>query len=141
MLFNPSREEVREFFQTAWGRHRQGLPLEPLQDLAVRWMLEHPEYHPDLEDPEAAHRDYSVESGRTNPFLHLAMHLSLEEQASIDQPPGVRSALDALAHRLGDRHEAMHWAMECLGEMVWTSQRQGTPPDAQAYIDCLQRRT
>ena len=25
--------------------------------------------------------------------------------------------------------------MECLGEMIWNSQRDGLPPDADAYID------
>ena len=41
-----------------------------------------------------------VEEGRTNPFLHLSMHLSLVEQHQIDQPRGVRQALDLLAMTL-----------------------------------------
>ena len=30
--------------------------------------------------------------------------------------------------------------MECLGEMMWRSQRSGLPPDGQAYVECVQRR-
>jgi hypothetical protein len=45
-----------------------------------------------------------------------------------------------LAARLGSAHEAQHQVMECLGEMVWTSQRTGLPPDGQAYLDCVRRR-
>ena len=69
--------------------------------------------------------DYSVEGGRANPFLHLSMHLSISEQCSIDQPSGIRGAVEALAARLGSLHEAHHQAMECLGEMIWRSQRDG----------------
>jgi hypothetical protein len=30
--------------------------------------------------------------------------------------------------------------MECLGEMIWNSQRSGLPPDGAAYIDCIRKR-
>jgi hypothetical protein len=30
--------------------------------------------------------------------------------------------------------------MECLGEMIWTSQRSGLPPDGAAYIECVRKR-
>jgi hypothetical protein len=30
--------------------------------------------------------------------------------------------------------------MECLGEMIWASQRNGVPPDTEAYIECVRRR-
>ena len=109
--------------------------------IAADWIAEHPEYHADLADVDAAvAASYSVEDGRTNPFLHLAMHLSISEQCSIDQPRGIRQAVELLAARRDSLHEAHHEAMECLGRMLWESQRAGRPPDAQAYIDCVQRR-
>ncbi|MEY2682047.1 MAG: hypothetical protein RIQ66_608 [Pseudomonadota bacterium] len=105
------------------------------------WITQHPEYYPDLEDLEQAlDRDYPPEQGRSNPFLHLSMHLSIEEQISIDQPPGIRVAFLELAQRHDSRHEAMHIVMECLGEVLWRSQRDGTPIDGQAYIDAIHRR-
>ena len=67
------------------------------------------------------------------------MHLSISEQCSIDQPRGVRQALELLAERKGSLHEAHHVAMECLGRMVWESQRNGRPPDGACYVDQLQR--
>ncbi|MEY4013321.1 MAG: hypothetical protein RLZZ290_185 [Pseudomonadota bacterium] len=138
-MFNPSRDEVRTFFVSTWAKTQTGVPLEALELMASDWIREHPEYHAILEDPEAYSRDFSIERGQTNPFLHLAMHLSLSEQMSIDQPPGVRDAIHALAVRCGSMHDAMHQAMEALGEMLWESQRQGLPPDAQRYVEQLQR--
>jgi len=108
--------------------------------LAARWIAEHPEYHADLADEAAALQAvYKVEGGRTNPFLHLSMHLTIEEQVAIDQPTGIRQAVQLLAARLGSLHEAHHVVMECLGEMIWASQRSGLPPDGLAYLEAVRR--
>ncbi len=144
-MFQPSREDVRRFFCEAWAKHLGALGCSPLEKIAISCMLEHPEYHALLADPrQALEQDYPVESGRQNPFLHLSMHLALEEQASIDQPPGVRQLLERLQLRCGGRHEAAHEAMECLGQVIWSAQRGTLAPDIgainQSYIECLERR-
>ena len=109
--------------------------------LAGEWIQRHPEYHTDLADVDAALRTMQTPSEvRDNPFLHLSMHLSISEQCSIDQPPGIRQAVELLAARLGSVHDAHHQVMECLGRMVWESQRSGRPPDGQAYIDAVRQR-
>ena len=140
-MFQPSQHDVRRFFCETWRKQRQGLPLTPMEAMAADWVTEHPEYHADLADVDAAvAASYRVEDGRTNPFLHLAMHLSIAEQCSIDQPTGIRQAVALLAARRSDLHAAHHEVMECLGEMIWASQRSGLPPDGQAYIDAVRRR-
>jgi hypothetical protein len=140
-MFNPTRDEVRQFFCGAWRKHRQAEILTPLEAMAVDWMQQHPEYHDTLDaGDEALARDYTPESGQSNPFLHLSMHLSISEQVSIDQPRGIRQAVELLAARRGSLHTAHHEVMECLGEMVWASQRSGLPPDGERYIASVRRR-
>lgn len=140
-MFAPSQEQVRRFFCEAWSKQQAAQPLTPLEAQAADWILEHPEYHADLADVEVALAAmYTVEEGRTNPFLHLSMHLSITEQVSIDQPRGIRAAVQALAQRRGSLHEAHHEAMEALGEMVWASQRSGQPFDGEAYIERIRMR-
>jgi hypothetical protein len=140
-MFAPSQHDVRRFFCGAAAKQRDARPLTPLEALAARWIAEHPEYAADLADTEAALAAvYAVDDGRTNPFLHLSMHLSISEQVSIDQPRGIRQAFELLAARRGSAHGAQHEVMECLGEMLWASQRSGQPPDGEAYIDCVRRR-
>ncbi|MDQ7979321.1 DUF1841 family protein [Paraburkholderia sp. SARCC-3016] len=140
-MFNPSREEVRRFFTDTWRKQRAGEILTPLESIAADWIVEHPEYHTDLGDPDAANtQDYSPERGQTNPFLHLSMHLAISEQLSIDQPPGIRAAHDRLAARRGSTHDAQHEIMECLGETIWEAQRTNTPPDTDAYLQRIERR-
>ena len=112
-----------------------------MQALAARWVDEHPEYHADLADEASALAAvYTVEEGRTNPFLHLSMHLTIEEQLAIDQPHGIRQAVELLAARRKSLHAAHHEVMECLGDMIWASQKNGRPPDGQAYLENVRRR-
>jgi Domain of unknown function (DUF1841) len=140
-MFAPSQFDVRRFFCDTLRKHRDGAPLSPMETLAAQWIAEHPEYHADLADADAAvAAAYAVEDGRTNPFLHLSMHLTISEQCSIDQPRGVRQAVELLAARRGSLHDAHHEVMECLGQMVWASQRSGLPPDGFAYLDCVRAR-
>ena len=132
-MFNPSRDQVRLFFIEAWQKYRQKQLLSPLESMAVNLVQQHPEYHALLENPDAVEQDFSVEKGQSNPFLHLSMHLAIQEQLSIDQPPGIKAAHDRLVATL-DPHEASHRIMEALGEVIWEAQRLNTPLDNDRYI-------
>lgn len=140
-MFTPSQEDVRRFFCSAYTKYTNHTLSDSLETLAAQWIAEHPEYHSILGDEETAlSRVYSVDDATTNPFLHLSMHLSISEQCSIDQPRGIRQAVELLSAKRGDLHLAHHEVMECLGVMVWESQRSGRPPDGQAYIEAVQQR-
>jgi hypothetical protein len=139
-MFNPTRDQSRQFLFDAWEKHRAGTVLTPLESLALSIVVEHPEYHAVFDNRERyLDRDWKPEGGETNPFLHIAMHLAIEEQLSIDQPPGIRAMVEALTARLGE-HAARHEVMECLAEMVWQAQRNAVPFDNAAYLDCVARR-
>ena len=140
-MFTPSQADVRRFFCSVYAKTQLNQPLEALETIASQWLAEHPEYHADFADADAAlAKMYDLEGGRANPFLHLSMHLSISEQCSIDQPRGIRQAVELLTARRDSLHDAHHETMDCLGKMVWESQRSGRPPDGAAYIDCVQRR-
>ena len=140
-MFTPSQADVRRFFCSVLAKHRQGQPMEAIEVLAHEWIRLHPEYHADLSDvDEALRRMQQPSETRENPFLHLSMHLSISEQCSIDQPPGIRQTVELLAAKLDSLHDAHHEVMESLGRMIWESQRAGRPPDGQAYIDDVRRK-
>ena len=140
-MFAPSQHDVRRFFCETHALAQAGAPMSPIQILASQWIAEHPEYHADLADVDAALAAvFEVDDGRTNPFLHLAMHLTISEQCSIDQPAGIRQAVELLAVRRQSMHAAHHEVMESLGEMIWASQRSGLPPDPHAYLESVRRR-
>ncbi len=139
-MFAPSRDEARRLFFDTWAKYRAGLALEGLELTVLEVILLHPEYQALLRDRDRhATRDYSPEDGAANPFLHLSLHVAIEEQLSIDQPPGIRAELERLARARGERHAALHAVLECLGEMLWRAQRGGTAPDANDYLDCVRK--
>ncbi|MDB5846356.1 MAG: hypothetical protein JWP29_108 [Rhodoferax sp.] len=140
-MFNPSQADVRRFFCAVYDKSQNGQAMEAIEIIASQWLAEHPEYHAELQDVDVAlARMADADASRENPFLHLSMHLSLSEQCSIDQPRGIRQAVELLTHRRDSLHAAHHEAMECLGQTLWESQRAGRPPDGDAYVDAVQRR-
>ena len=137
-MFDPTREQVRETFFGAWRKYRAGEPLIGIETIVLDVILAHPEYHALLSDPDRYRDEDYVD--RPNPFLHMSLHMALEEQLSIDQPPGIAARFAKLLARTGDRHDALHEALECLAETVWRAQRDHAPPDAAGYLECLERR-
>jgi len=140
-VYAPTRDQARQFFFDTWRKYRAGEALAGLETVALEVLLAHAEYRPILDDPDRyAGRDYTPEQGGINPFLHLSLHLAIEEQLSIDQPPGIRAEYERLGAALGDVHDAKHVLLECLGEMLWQTQRAGMAPDANAYLECARRK-
>lgn len=142
MFAGRDRGQTREVFFRAWRAHREGRPLEGVEKLIVQVVLRHPEYHTLLDRPEMAReRDYFPETGETNPFLHLGMHIAIEEQLSLDQPRGIRGYYQKILKQFPDEHAAQHRMMECLGKMLWQAGRQAAAPQETVYLDCLHRLT
>ena len=140
-MFSPDRNDVRKFFAEAWQKNLARAPLSPLESMAVDIVAAHPEYQHTLASAESAMQsEFTVEQDRMNPFLHMSLHLAIEEQLSIDQPVGLRMAFERLLAKSLDRHAALHAVLECLGETVWRSQRESKPPDAEAYLACVRKR-
>jgi hypothetical protein len=139
MLYGPDRRELRAVFFRAWRKHLDAQALAGAERTIVAVALRHPEYHALLENAETgADRDWLPEQGE-NPFLHLALHIAIEEQLALDQPRDIRAHYAELCRRVPDEHTAQHRMMECLGETLWQAQRAGASPDPQRYLDCLTR--
>jgi hypothetical protein len=139
-MFSPTRDQVRGFFIDAWRKHQHHEALTPMETIGAGIVLEHPEYHPLLAAADARNREFPPEDGKINPFLHLSLHLAIEEQLSIDQPAGIRAAFEFLCRQRGDRHGAMHDVLECLGETIHEAQRNHVRPDGQGYLARIHRR-
>ncbi|MDR2000056.1 MAG: DUF1841 family protein [Zoogloeaceae bacterium] len=139
-MFTPSREQARRFLADAWQKRRANLPASALEIMAADIIALHPEYHALLAESDSAlTREWTPEQGEANPFLHLSLHLAIEEQLSIDQPPGIRAIYEQLLTKRADRHAALHAILECLGETIWRASQDHAPPDSNAYLDCLRR--
>lgn len=138
MIFGQDRRELRKMYADAWQKHCEGLPTSPLEAqiaAVIRW---HPEYHDDVTSGDLD-RDFTPDGGKTNPFLHMGLHLGLREQISTDRPAGIRQLHQQLVEQTGNAHAAEHRMIDCLAEAMWLSQSQQQPPDEASYLQCLQQ--
>ena len=139
-MFDPSREQARQFFVDAWRKHKNREILTQMEVIGADLVAHHPDYHSLLEATDSVQKDFSPEDGQVNPFLHLSLHLAIEEQLSINQPPGIREAFEQCQAKHGDRHAALHDVLEALGETIWRAQRDKAPLDGLAYVEAVRKK-
>ena len=141
-LYNPSRDQARQFLIDAWSKFKQQNSLTDLEKIAVEVIQMHPEYHVVFNAPEKfMHQQYFPEMGETNPFLHISLHLSVIEQITINQPIGIKLIYDKLLQHHNDKHLAYHDVIDCLAETIWQSQRNHQPLDSEHYLNLLKRKS
>lgn len=133
MIFGQDRSELRRMYRDAWQKHCDKAPLSPLEAQIVAVIEWHPEYHADVISDDLD-RDYMPDGGRTNPFLHMGLHLGIREQVATNRPPGIAAIHAALLTRSGDAHEAEHEMIEALAETLWEAQNNNAPPDEAKYL-------
>ncbi|GMR17562.1 MAG: DUF1841 family protein [Gammaproteobacteria bacterium] len=138
MIFGQNRQELRQMYAAAWRKDCQGEPLSPLEAQIARVVAEHPEYQAavagDDDDDE-----YPPEAGRSNPYLHMGLHLAIREQVATDRPAGIRAVFQRLAATAGDPLAAEHRMLECLAEALWEAQSRHEAPNERKYLECLRQ--
>jgi len=140
MLYSQDRNQLRMVFFQVWEKQQTGQTLDAMETILANIIKMHPEYHALLsKQDQNLEKDYHPDMGETNPFLHLSMHIAIHEQLSIDQPAGIQDAYQQLQLKLKDAHEVEHIIMECLGEMIWKSQKYQSMPDQVEYLNCIKK--
>lgn len=140
-MYDVNTHDVRRFFAHIWQNRLSPIGLDSLQLKALRIIEAHPEYHRYLENiEEYLDKEWLPEAGEGNPFLHMSLHLSLQEQAAIDQPPGIAVIYRDLCRRHNDDWtRAEHEMMDALAETLWEAQRFGRGLDVNAYMTRLRK--
>ncbi|MCP3852684.1 MAG: DUF1841 family protein [Gammaproteobacteria bacterium] len=140
MLFGQDRNQLRKIYFQSWRKFKKKQPMEPMESVIASLINQHPEYHDFFDQIEQnQERDFTPEMGQTNPFLHLGMHISIQEQIGTQRPPEISSLYQSLCNKTGDAHEAEHLMMDCLGEMLWSAQRSNQPPNEITYLECIRK--
>ncbi len=135
------RDSGRTFFLEVWGKHKRQLPLEALEKIVLDVILQHPEYHVILEkdEKEISAMEFTPEMGMTNPFLHMGMHITIQEQIGSNRPSGITALYQQLLPKYSSAHDLEHSMMECLGESLWLAQRNNTLPDEAEYLEQVKK--
>ena len=140
MIFGQDRNELRRMYADAWQKQLDKAPLTPLEAQITAVVQWHPEYHDDVMSDEL-NKDYTPDGGKTNPFLHMGLHLGIREQIATNRPTGINGVFSTLTAKTGDAHVAEHQMIDCLAETLWEAQSQNTAPDEQKYLQRLHQLT
>lgn len=136
MIYTSERDKLRQFYADTWQKATSNQPLDSMETMVAKVIEMHPEYHQLLNNQQTG-GEYLPEMGETNPFLHMGLHLGLQEQVSTDRPAGIQLIYKQLMLKSSDQHETEHQMMECLAESLWAAQKNQSPPDETAYLACL----
>ncbi len=139
-MFGQDRNAMRKIFFDAWKKYQAQEKLERMESILVQIISLHPEYHGLFESEDSLLRDYPFASGETNPFLHLSLHLTLQEQLALQRPPELADLYQQLVKKHSDSHAAEHKMMECLSEMIWQAQRNQSMTHENEYIECIRKK-
>ena len=105
------RSSLRRMYVEAWRKHRESLPVEPVEDQIIRVVELHPEYAAALEGAgEALERDYTPEGGVASVVAFLR---GLHE-------------IDRCAQSLDPDHDALEEAVEDLSLIAATARLRET---------------
>ena len=134
MFYTQNRSEQRQFLANAWQKFLDKKILTPLEHQLTQVIKNHPEYHQLIGNTKS---DFFPEQGEVNPFLHINLHLALQEQFSINQPHGIKEIYQKILKKSVDEHTAEHKMMDCIAQMIFLSQKNKTPMSHKNYIKCL----
>jgi hypothetical protein len=135
-VFTSDRSKQRQYLKQAWGKYTKQEQLEPLELQLAKIVEKHPEYHDLIKNLDS---EYFPEQGNTNPFLHINLHLTLQDQLTMDQPKGIRGIHNRLLVKIKDEHEVEHMMMEHIAEMIFNAQKNNTAFDLNGYIIALKK--
>jgi len=133
-VFTSDRSKQRQYLKQAWEKYTRQDQLEPLELQLAKIVEKHPEYHDLIKNLDS---EYFPEQGNTNPFLHINLHLTLQDQLTMDQPKGIRGIHNRLLVKIKDEHEVEHMMMEHIAEMIFNAQKNNTAFDLDGYIIAL----
>ncbi len=131
------RDSSRKFFSEVWEKYKKKMPLEALEQVVLDIILQHPEYHKilDMDETDVAAMEFLPEAGMTNPFLHMGMHIAIQEQIGSNRPEGITALYQQLLAGYPSAHDLEHSMMECLGETLWQAQRNNIMPNEMQYLE------
>ena len=135
-MFTSDRSKQRQYLKQAWEKYTRQDQLEPLELQLAKIVEKHPEYHDLIKNLDS---EYFPEQGNTNPFIHINLHLTLQDQLTMDQPKGIRGIHNRLLVKIKDEHEVEHMMMEHIAEMIFNAQKNNTAFDLNGYIIALKK--
>lgn len=140
-MYSADRSQMRHQFFHTWQKFQTQQPLTDLEQQIVQVIVDHPEYHVIFNQPDKyLDKDFLPEFGETNPYLHLALHLTIRDQIETDRPQGINLIYQSYCKKYDDKMKAEHEMIECLATFLWQSMQNNGQFDLENYLESLRMR-
>jgi hypothetical protein len=132
------RESNRQRLHEVWVAAKAGRPLAGEEAAYAKAMLDHPEYHNAWEfADQVGAAEYVVDGA--NPFLHITVHVIIENQLAQGDPPEVAKTLERLLGQGMGRHGAIHAIAAAFMEVAFPAFQGREPFNTKRYIKKVRR--
>lgn len=133
-----NREYMHAIWEKAKDRRLDGLDESEKQIAMI--MLDHAaEFHNQFEFADVTkEHEFDLED-EVNPFMHICLHVVVENQLAERNPPEVFHFYNAMMKKKCTRHDALHLIANILFPMVFQVLRTKKPFDLERYRTLLQK--
>lgn len=134
MFYSSNLKDLRDFYIQAWKKQGKVQELTDLEKRICDVIAKHPEYQSYI-STNYLEKNFD----NTNPFLHMSLHLALQEQIQTNRPQGIQAVYLKLIEKHGDKHQVEHAMMEVLEYILWEAQRINQMPDETVYLNACKK--
>jgi hypothetical protein len=125
----------RRKIQEVWQKAKEEEELSREEDRLAKILLEHREYQ---EIWEKIPLNPERETGGVNPYLHVSLHLAIENQIVEENPRQVNRYLSKKLAQGIDRHKIIHEIAAIFCESLFDTLKYQKPFDRIRYIQRLE---
>ncbi len=129
------RHLTRSRIGDIWQLAQRGVEQEGEAASTAKILAQHPEYY-DVWD-QAGDLPREVLRDGSNPFVHVTIHQTVENQIADLDPPQTAATLEALIQAGYDRHEAIHAIGAFVADEIYEILKNDRPFDQAGYVKAL----
>lgn len=128
---------TRSHLSLIWELTMAGAELEGEEATFAKILKQHPEYFDIWERAGILDPHEEVLREGANPFVHVAIHQTVENQIANHTPPQTAETLEALMQAGYTRHEAIHTIGAIVAQEIFEILRDNRPFNEAAYVEAL----
>ncbi|MCM8777721.1 MAG: DUF1841 family protein [Candidatus Omnitrophica bacterium] len=136
--YNELKSLTRIYLSNIWKNHKSGGYLNKEQEQLVKIMEEHKEYHKIWEKSDNL-RDTEYTVNGVNPFLHVFIHITIENQLNMGEPKIVTEIEKELKDLGFSHHDIIHVIGQALTTQIFNMSKNKVLFDEERYAKDLRK--
>ena len=135
--YTEMRHLSRSYLGDIWKMAKARVELEGEDAVLAEVLKQHPEYSDVWEQAHTLSPDDETLRDGVNPFVHVMIHQTVENQIANHDPPQTAKTLEVMMQTGYDRHEAIHAIGTLVANAIFQIMHNDHPFDEASYIEAL----